>query len=90
MSIKNIETLINYHYYYESNILTIIIIVVGFRCVFVVISGDSSRDLVNELIHHSFISEVRLKTSYCVYCIRKPPQYVHHLKAYQCPFLHVT
>lgn len=24
--------------------------------------GDSSRDLVNELIHHSFISEVRPKT----------------------------
>lgn len=29
---------------------------------YVVITDDSSRDLVNELIHHSFISEVRLKT----------------------------
>uniref|UniRef100_A0A672RPL6 Nuclear receptor binding protein 2b n=1 Tax=Sinocyclocheilus grahami TaxID=75366 RepID=A0A672RPL6_SINGR len=39
-----------------------------------IMPNDSSRDLVNELIHHSFISEVRLKdalihTTYCKFPI---------------------
>ncbi len=56
---------------------------------YVVITDDSSRDLVNELIHHSFISEVRLKHTDPHYILQISYfQYVHHLKAHH--LLHVT
>ncbi len=56
-----------------------------------VITDDSSRDLVNELIHHSFISEVRLKHTDSHYILQMSYfHYAHHLKAYQYHLLHVT
>ncbi len=62
---------------------------------YVVITDDSSRDLVNELIHHSFISEVRLKntlihTTYCKFPIFTMFIISKHIRIISCMWHEIT